>query len=345
MQQVTDPLLIGRLEDAVISDLSAGRLDKLDLAPPEIIDWDRIVAFRYHYDRPQGRARTRVTRPDLRISDYLTGLSGELDALEGARVLRSRSVFAVDQDGRDQHRWTVWKCLVGEVSDGVNTYVLDEGDFFRVSDAYINDLNEAIRLIPVSTVSLPASTPNLTEGAYNRRVAMGSSQLLLLDRQTVRITARTTPVEICDLLSSQCQLVHVKRHLGSSDLSHLFAQGFVSAELLQSNPEFRRVVRSKITELAGGDRGFNVIDEDGFRPAEFEVAYAIIERWRGRSVIDALPFFSKINLREVTNNLRARGFRVTLTPIDAVPNPADFNARQTLDGQPSGLCRGSARVD
>jgi uncharacterized protein (TIGR04141 family) len=321
MQQVTDPVLLQRLEEAVISDLQALRVDKLDLAPPEIIDWDRVVAFRYHYDRPHGPARARVTHPDLRIGDYLSGLPGGPSDLSDARQLRSRSLFAVDQDGNDQHRWSVWKCLVGEVTDGVDTFILDEGDFFRVSDSYIADLDEAIRAIPRSSVSLPTSSPTLVEEAYNRQAADASGQLLLLDRQTVRITARTTPIEICDLLSSTRQLIHVKRHLGSSDLSHLFAQGFVSAELMQSSQEFRRVVRSKIAELASGRSEFGFIEEGTFQPSEFEVAYAIIERWRGRSMTEALPFFSKINLREVATNLRARGFRVTLTPIEAIAAP------------------------
>ena len=53
-------------------------------------------------------------------------------------------------------------------------------------------------------------------------------------------------------------------------------------------------------------------------PAQFEVVYAIIEDWGGRTPAAALPFFSKINLREVANNLRARGFRVALNQKAAV---------------------------
>jgi uncharacterized protein (TIGR04141 family) len=116
---------------------------------------------------------------------------------------------------------------------------------------------------------------------------------------------------------SSRQLVHVKRHLGSSDLSHLFAQGFVSAQLLQSSQEFRQVVCAKIAHLAGDRRAFDVIDQASFRSNHFEVAYAIVERWRGHSATDALPFFSKIKLRAVANNLQAGGFRVSLTPIEA----------------------------
>src|SRR5262249_49658804 len=140
---------------------------------------------------------------------------------------------------------------------------------------------------------------------------------LLLDKRTVTISSRTTPVEICDLLSINRQLIHVKRHLGSSDLSHLFSQGLVSAELLQSSPEFRDATRAKIAEVADGRDGFDFFNGETIRTSEFEVAYAIAERWNGRSIVEALPFFSKVNLRDVAERLRERGFKVTLSQIHA----------------------------
>jgi uncharacterized protein (TIGR04141 family) len=229
--------------------------------------------------------------------------------------MRTNRIFALSGDGGEVHSWTAWKCLSGELLVDDATYVLDEGDFYEVNGDYLAELDAAIAAIPLARVNLPGSTPIEREGWYNGRAASIREGLLLLDTKTVKITSKTTPIEICDLLTSDRQLVHVKRHLGSADLSHLFSQGVVSACLLQESPEFRKDVIAKIAEVGNGKHEFAFIHPDSFRTSDFEVVYAIAERWKGRTFEKALPFFSKINLREAAQNLRGRGFNVSLHQI------------------------------
>lgn len=319
IQPVGDPRVVERLETEIVTRLRSHDLSTLAMAPPEIVDWVVVAGFRFHFDRAQGRAHSAVTHPELRLSDYLDGLSRgrSLDHLD-AGFLRQRSIHVVDGSGSELYRWPIWRCLVGELQSGGLTYVLDEGDFFEVRDDYLQTLDDFIGRIPSSNVPLPTTTPSTTEGDYNSSAASASDQLLLLDRQLVRVSDRTTAIEICDLLSQDGQLVHVKRHFGSSDLSHLFSQGLVSAELLQSSPEFRRAAIEKIREVAGQGSAFEILNEVGLVPSEFEVVFAVAERWKGRTPVQALPFFSRVNLREVTLNLRARGFHVAFDRVDAV---------------------------
>ncbi len=316
IQAVTDPWLVDRLQEEVVRRFRDGELDDFALAPPEIVEWDKVASFRYPFDRAQGRARSPVTHPELRLVDYVAGLV-RTDRLRNLDIghLRTSRIHVLDADGSDYSQWTAWRCLVGELTIDGQSYILDEGEFFQVRADYLKDLDAAIEAIPSSTVALPASSPGMTEGDYNCNAAAVSSDLLLLDRKTVRISSKTTPIEICDLLSTRRQLIHVKRHLGSSDLSHLFAQGLVSADLLQMDEEFRLQAEAKIREVAKGRGGFDFFDGKAIDPSEFEVVYAIIERWRGRRCADALPFFSKINLREVERNLHSRGFKVRLNQI------------------------------
>jgi hypothetical protein len=82
--------------------------------------------------------------------------------------------------------------------------------------------------------------------------------------RTIRIPGRTTAVEICDLLTPERTLVRVKRHFSSSNLSHLFAQGAVSAELLQMNSEFRQRAHERVVEFADGIAGFDFFDTETF---------------------------------------------------------------------------------
>ena len=318
MQPVTDPVTRAGLEDLILADLCAGNTTRITLAAPEIVDWDHVVGYRFPFDRPQGKAHAPVIRPDLRLQDYLTGLLRTLNNPEDLDIdsLRRRKVHAVDQNGDSAYQWSLWRCLVAEVQHDGNTYVLDEGEFYLVSADYVQQLNHEIQAIPSSNRSLPATTASTVEKAYNIEAAKDPA-LLLLDRQTVRISSKTTAIEICDLLSDDRQLIHVKRHLGSSDLSHLFSQGLVSAELLQSSAEFRLAAKKKINEVCGTRTEFDFFSEHAIETSQFEVAYAIVERWNGRDPVQALPFFSKVNLRDVAARLHARGFRVTLTKIDA----------------------------
>jgi uncharacterized protein (TIGR04141 family) len=47
----------------------------------------------------------------------------------------------------------------------------------------------------------------------------------------------------------------------------------------------------------------------------------IIAPWRRRSLAEALPFFSKINLLRTAEELVNRGFKVTLARIDTDRRP------------------------
>lgn len=318
IQPVSDPRLVEQLEEEVIVQLRSRQLASLTLAPPQIVDWEIADRFRFHFDRPQGTA-SAVTHSELRLSDYLAGLSsaGKLSDVDPAH-LRRNSIYLLDADGSTLYRWSVWRCLVAELAFQGANYILDEGDFFEVRQDYVAALDDFIAEIPESGASLPTTTPLMSEGDYNSLVASNSNELLLLDRQLIRLADRTTPIEICDLLSERGQLIHIKRHLGSSDLSHLFSQGLVSAELLQMSPAFRGAAIEKVREVSGASNRFDLFHEATLTPTDFQVVFAVAERWRNRRPAEALPFFSKVNLREVTTNLRSRGFGVAFDRIDAV---------------------------
>ncbi|TAM66290.1 MAG: hypothetical protein EPN48_17930 [Microbacteriaceae bacterium] len=60
-------------------------------------------------------------------------------------------------------------------------------------------------------------------------------------------------MEFCDVLSSGGDLVHVKRKSRSSTLSHLFAQGSVSATTLLSDGHCRTQIRQLIEDEVPSD--------------------------------------------------------------------------------------------
>ena len=315
---VTDPATVERLVDEVISRI-AHRTEEFELALPNVVEWDRIARFRLPYER-----HPAVDRIELRLQDLISVLERKhrLDDINHDSLKRQR-IDAVDGDGALSYQWRVWDCLTGEFSVSGRTYVLDDGDFYEVQRDYLDELDAFIdRNVRKSDLTLPGADVRMTEAEYNK-FAAETAQLLLLDTRTVQVRRSTTPIEICDLLSRENQYIHVKRKLGSSLLSHLFAQGATSAELLQSSPEFRsesskmvkRVCKETLAQRSGVRASdFAFISRDP-RPSEVEVIYVVIADWRSKTLSRRLPFFSKLTLRRTVQDLSGRGFSVTHVPV------------------------------
>jgi uncharacterized protein (TIGR04141 family) len=309
VQPVSEPDEVGRLQDEVVRMLREQDTEHLDLGPPEIIDWQNVVGFRLPEDR-YGRNERGGCRLDLRLGDLLRQLH-HIGHLDEANVdyLKKRHIRLVDVDGHLRSGWSIWRCLVGQFQLGGTTFVLDEGDFFAVDADYLADLNRTIDRVLTDHAPLPPANRGEIEPDYLPRAADDPSALLLHDH-LIKPRTRTTEIEVCDILTADCQLIHVKRKLGGRDLSQLFAQGSVSAQLLQDEDEFRSKVAAKIAELTDDDR-FAHFSADPIATARFEILYAIIADWRGRTLSEALPLFSKVNFRTVINGLHSRFFRVS----------------------------------
>ena len=128
-----------------------------------------------------------------------------------------------------------------------------------------------------------------------------------MDDRTVTAASGQSQIEVCDLYDRENRaFIHVKRYSGSSALSHLFAQGEMSAQNMVANIQFRRNASAKFPSAE--------LQVDSFQPRLHEVAYAIIAK-PGKNDV-TLPFFSAVNLRNTAEWLKLMGFRsVTLTKI------------------------------
>ena len=323
VRAVSDDVLVKKLETKILEAVRAAA-PGVSVAPPGILDWEEVQHFRHTGGGPSSREAV-ADAPQMAALRSVTGLRAP--GLTVASLKRAR-ITAVGANA-DIAIWPAWKCIVGEVSLNRRTYLFDEGQFFEVDRDYLTELNEFIsRMDARSHASTASSLPLLsakageTEGEYNRRVHDNLSRTVLLDKHDTGIPGGRSTVEICDLLTTDRQLVHVKRHLGSATLSHLFAQGLTSAELLQSSPAYRKSAMKRIREQSDpAEARFNFF-EDRIDTREFEIVYAVIEEWQGRLLVDALPFFSKVNLRETTSNLEQRGFAVSVRRIDVTAAPA-----------------------
>jgi len=150
----------------------------------------------------------------------------------------------------------------------------------------------------------------MTEADYNI-MAAGTVDASCMDRQLIR-QPFPTGIELCDLLTRRNQLIHIKKRGSSATLSHLFAQGLVSAQLMAGDEDFRTEARSVVRAL---DPSFEAaVPANPPGRDDYEVGFAVISRGKASSG-STLPFFSQVNLQSQAKLLQGLGFRVSFVEV------------------------------
>lgn len=295
---IDDPSKVAKLTDQLRESLRANP-STWAFSIPGVLDFDQVSDVRI-----AGNSFVDPTVNDVISCIGINNL---------AKHLSTMNVEVIDSDGHVTDRCRVFECLDGQIVTGNETILLEEGTFYQIEPDYLAQLDQDIDAIPDSSVTLPVSTSTQeVESAYNERASEPANHFLL-DKKTVVVPGKTSPIEVCDILTQDRQLVHVKRKFSSSALSHLFGQGFVSAELLVDNEAFRARVREKIGSTF--PRFQNLFPECDIVAADWEIVYAIIGPWNSEPASAKLPFFSKVNLREFRRRLRRMGFNVSLARV------------------------------
>jgi len=289
---------VGRLNDKLITRLSGADLSGVWLALPDVVDWNRVHGFRY------GRRATLPLHYDIHISEWLDDV-GRPDSLT-IQFLERKRVLASDEHGEDIHDWSVFRCLYCEIEEGSATYLLSAGLWYRVKKDLVAQVNDTYQQIPRRSEALPVFS-QASEGDYNVAAAEGHPQAFSChDGRLVRVPGAGSGVEICDLYSRRGELIHVKRYAGSSVLSHHFAQAVVSAETLSLDASAREQFSAQMQPPFR-------FDAQRFRASDHTTVLAIVSDQPGDL---AIPFFSRLNLRQACRRLTAMGFPVQLAKIE-----------------------------
>lgn len=307
IHEVTDPIKKAELDIQLVQKLRAGELERMWLAPPEILDWENLAGFKYR------TARTAAIYPDIHVRAFLESCNDPLVIDEYALKQRSHVyLFGADNE-TIVNSWSIYRCLYCEVHDGNNLFLLNNARWFRIASDFVERIADAVERIPQNVLQLPAYRDR-SEGSYCARIAAeDAGRFALMDRRLVTYAGLPSSVEFCDIYSVNRQMVHLKRYSGSSTLSHLFAQGVVSARLFLSEAHFRDAVNGLLPDT------HRLPDPQARpRPDEYEVVYGIISL-SARELV--LPFFSRVNLKNAWTNLTSMGYRVSVSKIAANLNP------------------------
>lgn len=313
---INDLNLAARAFEIIIARLNDSRLD-LTVSPPDLVSWEGVDHFEYHC----GNDKVEIEEPSK--ASFLTFCkeAGFLPTLSQAILTERMKLSVVDDTGERVATWPMSRCLSVEITMAGSTYVLDEGGLFGIAADYLQTVDSYIRSIPESGISFPRPMTGMKEGPYNVDTANTLPGALLLDLKTI-VRPSASPVEVCDIALASRKLVHLKRGRSSASLSHLFAQGTISADLLHMDSAFRMEVRRRIAKSPQGSgatslKRFEWLHSEPFPTTSCMVAYAILTGSpRVLRTVD-LPFFSKINLRQRCQDLRRMGFSYAL---DLIPS-------------------------
>lgn len=277
------------------------------LAPPAILDWEGVSGFRF-----SGESST-VRREEASLNDYLVLRPDPTLAdlhNDDLRVVDRNSIRALD-------RWPIYRWLVWERQDGDDAFVLSEGRWYKVNGEYLAGIDSAARRVrpPALTMPVPARA-SMPEAEYNADLATGLGGVLL-DKQLAQVGTERGRFELCDVFVPPDKLIHVKRGIGSQELSYLFTQGVTSAEGMRHERKVRERFRDLVQDRAPqlGD----VIDVEA-KPAAgaFEVVYVVVDQAHTR-VPASIPFFARASLSRAIRDLDELDYRYSAVGVPDGP--------------------------
>ncbi len=284
---------------------------KLWLSIPELIEWQDVSGFYFNNDK------NRLS-DDITFDAFKDACGDELN-LENLRKTRVKALHS--NGSRAAYTWTAYQCLYAEISLSDETYILINSDWYKISQDFLEQTESKYVDIrdnhkaSIEFVSYQESDDN--ENGYNERMTEQLDNAICMDAKNISHGGVYDKVEFCDIFDPDNKnIIHIKKYSGSSVLSHLFAQGLVSAQLLLSDSDFREKVVEKINE----------IQETSFSFSEtisgYNVVFGIIAK---RDTMN-IPFFSKVNLNNVFTQIRSlRGFNVSFAFIDKI-DPEEIDA-------------------
>lgn len=282
------------LNAELLKQLNEHNFDKVWLAVPEVVDWEKISDFRFK--------KSIKGTDDIEITDFVKLFDNE--QISDIEILKSRKVYAMETNSDEPfYTWSVYNCIIAEIEIYDGAYCLNYGKWYKVDKNFVNDIDQYYNHIPLCAYKFPDSSSD-REDDYNEKLSNALEGSILFDKETIRIKGMgRSSIEVCDVYTKNNEFIHVKKNGGSSYLSHLFNQAAVSGEMLLDE-EFRKQVNIKI--------GKSIFNEN-FNSNNYKIILAIITKYNDSR--PKIPFFSKVAIRYAIDGLKRKGYSVEIKNI------------------------------
>ena len=298
---IKDPITIEGFDNKLIEKIKNKEFEKIWMAIPEIIAWEDVSEF---------KLRNHSFGDDIDLRTYLKFLSDEEKQSLSSKILKEQYVDCISASSdRSIHSWKVYNCLYCEIENNEQVYILSNGNWYRIESNFAEQVSNSFNSLKEQSaeVYLPNCRQGEYENAYNERAAKELPDTYSMDGTLIYHGGINQKIEFCDLFTKKGELIHVKHYGASAVLSHLFSQGLVSGELFLSDQGFREKLNGKLPD---GYKLENVVVRP--EPSEYKIIFAIISK----SEKDLnIPFFSKVNIRNIKTRLENLGYSVFLSKI------------------------------
>lgn len=297
---IKDTNVIDALNSQLVKEIEALKVNPYDLpinltiAPNQLIDWqniDRIYIYPEHFESDDSQ--------QLEYWPYLKHIAGNADII---KTMKKDKIMAVDSEGENIKLSNVYDGVLYEtnyeVKEKEERYILLLGSWYKVDNNFYSTIKNNVSSIQQSNIEFPTCGYSEHEGDYNSRVVSennGNPSMILLDCKNYSVGNKSR-VEPCDILTSDLEFIHVKKGESSSNLSHLFSQGYVSASLFKRDSEYKKFIEKKWLD--------SQVEEKLKTSEKLKVVYAIITTKEVHNITEAIPFFSLVTLERMYQNYK-----------------------------------------
>lgn len=310
INEIRDPEIKKELNIVLGKYLLKKDIQNLFITPPDIIDPETIEGFCFSgIGKELKDASNYSFDPDL--IEYIEKIDKK-DSQYIIDKIRRDKMMTIDSNGAYNGVCSIYSSIVWGCIYNGKTYIIWNGAWYYIKNYFLNEVNNYITKIPVSTLTLPKCNPGESEGNYNERVAHDNNDICLMDKELIRVKGSAKQIEACDLFTKGKMMIHVKKRANSSKLSHLFSQGRIAAECFLSDETFRKQVYNLVNKKLG-NKIFDYKEKP--YPNEYEIVYAIVAE-KSYCLIEKLPFFSKVNLMLTCQSLERTRFGYSICFIE-----------------------------
>ncbi|WP_295076260.1 DUF6119 family protein [Tabrizicola sp.] len=310
--------IVDILDQILVDKIKSGDLTRLHLAVPEFLP-DDDFSFSY-----SNHASKNIVVSHVVASDLLSQKHFPTDKLSVAK-LKAKQIYAYshEQDKILGDRcWSTYSCIVTEVDHAGACYVLSEGVWQKVDDDFYKAVNNFIaKVLPVEKVDKKFHGIDISvvkerknkESRFNERFAELCDKSIMFDRAKLKIGQGRKDKEFCDLLQlcddGRINIIQVKQHSGSSNLSYLFSQARFYCDFFLSDQVFLDEIRDFIKNSKHG-KVDSFLAKIGEKIADVNGGSFVVKLWTLYNEKEAppapvdLPLMAKYELKLAYERLR-----------------------------------------
>lgn len=255
--------------------------------------------------------------------------------------LMNKKVYAYNNEIQETIRnksWSIYSCLVFDVKDENNSYVLSDGKWTSINQDFFLEINKKYEDIiskksPLDNFdsilknknelfSIKDNGKNNTEKSFNERFAKSIPECIMFDRSKLAIGSSNKMFEFCDLMflgeDESLYATHVKRQ--ELNLAKVFDQTNLYSESVIKDHSLYENIKQYIKNSENKDKDFFIeymtTPEGKFTSKNFNIVIWILHK-NEKKHLSFMEKYDLIKSKDLLLKLGFKGFYMSFIKVDA----------------------------